>query len=637
MPGWSIQLLGGFELRQSGEVIELSNRKDRLVLAYLALSGGRPVSRDKLAGLLWADRGEEQARGSLRQSLAALRSSFGPDAGDLLSANRESIILAHDGFVVDVRCFEMAAGDSLTFLEAAAVYPGPLLDGMDAPSPEFDQWLRPERQRLEDLAASVVESLAAGNLHRAEPAIGLARQLLGRDRLREPVYRALMTLLARVGNRSEALRTYAQCEAALRDELGVRPASETEAVFREILAADGSRMIETKSDSPADERPSIAVIPFDNISRDPELDVLCDGLAEDITSGLGRFRLLSVVDRHSSSQIARSTSDAQEIGKLLGAGLVVQGSLQKQQDGLRLTVRLVDTATRAQKWSGQFNFTSADILSAPGKVMAAILPSINAQVENTLIDLSRRKPALVAYEHLLIGIRHIRGYEPGDNAKAIERFDRALAADPGFALAMAYRGFADIVFHGYDATPPDIMTAALSLIRKAAVIDAEDPRIWWLMGIAYSYVKDIDAEEKCYRRSIELNPSDANALAALALVMVARGKHGEGIALFREAFRLNPYHPEWYWIDYGSALYVCGRYEEAIEAFSQRREPQVWVLCRMAACYAQLDRMAEARAVTAKILKLWPDFRLSQQRSGSWGSEDTEQFKTGMLKAGLPS
>jgi adenylate cyclase len=106
--------------------------------------------------------------------------------------------------------------------------------------------------------------------------------------------------------------------------------------------------------------------------------------------------------------------------------------------------------------------------------------------------------------------------------------------------------------------------------------------------------------------------------------------------MFREAFRLNPYHPEWYWVDFGSALYVCGKYEEAIESFSHRRNPHVWVLCRVAACYAQLDRMDEAKAIVDRIMKMRPGFRLSEQRSGSWGPDDTARFLAGMIKAGLP-
>ncbi len=301
-----------------------------------------------------------------------------------------------------------------------------------------------------------------------------------------------------------------------------------------------------------------------------------------------------------------------------------------------MTVKLVDTATRAQKWSGQFNLKPAEILSAPDKIMAAVLPSINSQVESTLLDRSRRKPALAAYEHLLVGIRHLRGYEPDDNRLAIEHFDKALAADPDFALAMAYRGFADIVYHGYDATPPDILESAMALIRRASILDPEEPRIWWLMGIGLAYAGDLDAEEQCYRKSVDLNPSDANALAALALVTVARGQHELGLSMFREAFRLNPYHPEWYWIDYGSMLYVCEKYQEALEAFSHRREPHVWVLSRVAACYAQLGQMDEAKAVAERIMKKHPGFRLSEHRWGSWASTDTAQFRAGMIKAGLP-
>jgi len=640
MANWSLQLLGEFALKRAGELIDLPRRKDRLLLGFLCLQSGRPVSRDRLAGLLWADRAEEQARGSLRQSLAALRGAFGNEADSILVAGRDSVIVKQSGLHVDVEDFQRAAIDVSALANASRLYSGSLLDGFEPPSPEYAQWLLPERQRLEDLAASVVERLAKVEASRQDrsSAISLARQLLGRDRLREPVYRALMQMLARDNKRTEALRLYGQCETALAEDLGVKAAHETEQVYRDILNGGETTAREMDRITPpaAGERPSIAVMPFQNISRESDLDVLCVGLAEDITSGLGRFKLFSVIDRFSSAEIAKSTSDANEIGKRLGVDLVVQGSLQRLQDDLRLTVKLVDTSTRAQKWSGQFSLKAADILSAPDKIMAAVLPSINSQVESTLVERSRRKTTLAAYEHLLVGIRHLRGYEPDDNRLAIVHFEKALAADPGFALAMAYRGFADIVYHGYDATPPAILDAALALIRRACALDPEEPRIWWLMGIAVSYTGDLEAEEQCYRKSVELNPSDANALAALGLVSVARGRCETGLSMFREAFRLNPYHPEWYWVDFGSSLYVCGKYEEAIESFNHRQDPQVWVLSRIAACYAQLDRMAEASAIVERIMKKSPGFRLSQQRAGCWGPVDTARFRAAMVKAGLP-
>jgi len=130
MTTWSLHLLGGFALKRDGELIDLPHRKDRLLLGFLGLQSGRPVSRDKLAGLLWADRAEEQARGSLRQSFAALRGAFGEDADNVLVANRESVTFRQSGMHIDVEDFERAAADTLTLVNASRLYPGPLLDDL---------------------------------------------------------------------------------------------------------------------------------------------------------------------------------------------------------------------------------------------------------------------------------------------------------------------------------------------------------------------------------------------------------------------------------------------------------------------------------------------------------------------------
>lgn len=501
-------------------------------------------------------------------------------------------------------------------------------------------WLAPERQALEELAASLVEQVAQGPLREEQAVLALtrARELLQRDPLRETLYQAAMRLLMRLGKLAEANRLYRDCRAVLERELGVAPSDQTTAVLSEIT--QGEREIVTTAAPNGvpslQERPVIAVLPFQNISGDASLSIICEGLAEDITSGLGAFRLLNVIDRHSASAVVRLTTDAREIGAKLGADLVLQGSLQRTVNGFRFGVRLVEAETRTQRWAGQFNVLEADLLTAPERIMAAILPSINAQVETSLLSRSRRKTMLASYEHLLLGIKHLRGYQPDDNANAIAQFDKALGIDPGFALAIAYRGFADVVLHGYDASPPDVLASAIARIRSAADLEPDEPRIWWLLGMAVSYTGDYAAEEQFIRRAAELNPNDANTLAALALVTANRGQREEGLALIREAFRLNPFHPEWYWVDYGSLLYACNRYEEAIEAFLHRREPNVWVLSRLAACYAQLGRMEEAQATVAKVLSLKPGFRLSQQRTGSWSPQDRLRFREGMLKAGLP-
>jgi adenylate cyclase len=231
----------------------------------------------------------------------------------------------------------------------------------------------------------------------------------------------------------------------------------------------------------------------------------------------------------------------------------------------------------------------------------------------------------------------LRGYGADDNQRALELFQRAMDLDPDYALARAYRGLADLVINGYDATPKDILEKSRIMVQEAVDMEPDDARCRWILGNVYFCSGDTEAEEQQYLRALALNPNDANALATYGSTLVALGRIEDGIDRIREAMRINPYHPEWYWIDLGSVLYVARRYSDAIEALKRKSQPETWVLSRLAACYAQLGRMDEAAEAAAEILRLKPDFTISGQRSASWGPEDLEHFREGMRKAGLPA
>jgi TolB-like protein/Tfp pilus assembly protein PilF len=522
------------------------------------------------------------------------------------------------------------------------LYRGELLAGIEPPAPEFELWLKPERQRLEDLAAKVVEQVAASDLPEAtvNRALELGRQLIGRDRLREPVYRALMRMLARRRDRAEAMKAYANCRDALMEDLGVAPELETEQLYRDILTdrqaapvALGS--IPEKTGEIA-QRPSLAVVPFSNISADPALNPLCEGLAEDIITGLGRFRLLFVIDRNSSLAVAQLTTDTAEIGKRLGVSLVVQGSLQRIGDRIRITVRLVNAAARTQLWGDTFDCAADEVPGIPEKISKAIIATLHSRVESSLLEQSRRKPALAAYECVLRGIKHLRGYGADDNQRASELFQRAMDLDPDYALARAYRGFADVVIHGYDATPKDILERSKVMVQEAVDMEPGDARCHWLLGVVYFCFGNVAAEEQQYVRALSLNPYDANVLVTYGATRADFDQIEDGIAHIREAMRINPYHPEWYWITLGSVLYKARRYDDAIEAYKRKPNPQTWVLSRLAACYGQLGRKEEAAQATAEILRLKPDFTISGQRTANWGHVDLAHLREGMRMAGLP-
>ncbi len=291
------------------------------------------------------------------------------------------------------------------------------------------------------------------------------------------------------------------------EELGVTPELETEQLYRDILtdrqaAPVSLGSIQRKQSGEIAERPSLAVIPFSNISADPALNPLCEGLAEDIITGLGRFRLLFVIDRNSSLAIAQLTADTAEIGKRLGVGLVVQGSLQRISDRIRITVRLVNAAARTQLWGDTFDCAADDVPGIPEKISKAIITTLHSRVESSLLEQSRRKPALAAYEYVLRGIKHLRSYGADDNQRAVELFQQAMDLDPDYALARAYRGFADLVINGYDATPKDILEKSRIMVQEAVDMEPDDARCHWLLGVVYFCFGDVAAEEQQYLQAL---------------------------------------------------------------------------------------------------------------------------------------
>jgi TolB-like protein len=463
----SLTLLGSLDLRSAeGKELALTTRKDRLLLAYLALNASRPLARDRLAGLLWGDRGETQARDSLRQSLAAIRQAFRQVDIDPIISDRDSVTFETNSIDIDALAFERLASSTGTRAQAASLYRGPLLDGIDGVTPEFEAWLGPERERLTAIAVRLVDQIAQAS-QPDEAAVCLARRLLARDPWCEPTYRALMRLHVAGGERAAALKLYTTCRDTLKKELDATPDLQTEALYRDILTDRPAQGAPAQKGAPMAERPSIAVLPFSNLSRDADLDHLCEGLAEDIITGLGRFHLLFVIDRYSSSMIAKQATDIAEIGRRLGVAHLVQGSLQRQGDRVRITVRLLDAATRAQLWGEAYDHAFADLANIPDTITGALISTLHARVESALVEQGRRKPKMAAYDCVLRGIKHLRGYAPGDNERAIELFQQAMDLDPDYALARAYRGFADVVAFGYDDTPPELLQRALKMASTA--------------------------------------------------------------------------------------------------------------------------------------------------------------------------
>jgi DNA-binding SARP family transcriptional activator len=319
-----LTLLGGFGARcVSGQVIELPGQKDRALLAILALHPGTTFTRDKLVGLLWSDRADKQARDSLKHSLNCLRQRLRPAGEPIILTDRHSVTLDPAAVAVDVAVFEQLLSDHTpeTLERAVALYQGDLLDGFAVQDPGFEDWLVGERQRLrrsveEALTRLMEYSTAPAAKDRAAKA---ARHLLLLDPLREVACRILMQLEADHGQTSQALKIYETLRSKLHRELGVRPEPATVKLYETIRLRRGVVTLAASDLSPteltagaapmcAESSPPpkrlIAVLPFKNLSGDPEQEYFADGITEDIIIDLSKVSALDVLSRSMASCIS---------------------------------------------------------------------------------------------------------------------------------------------------------------------------------------------------------------------------------------------------------------------------------------------------------------------------------------------
>src|SRR5262245_41037671 len=284
-----LTLFGGFEVKLAGQVVDLPGQKDRALLAFLALSPGVTHSRDKLANLLWGDRGDQQARDSLKHALTRLRQSLQDTTPPPIVADRQSVRLDAAALSIDVATFERLLGDGTpeALEQAAALYRGDLLAGIGLRDPAFEDWLLVERQRLrqraeEALSTLLTQSLATGARDRAAAA---ARRLLSLDPLREVACRTLMQIHADRAETAQALKVYETLRDRLHRELGVKPEPETDKLYELIrqrraaaqpatasppARAESAPPEPTVPELPLPSKPSIAVLAFENLSGDPE-------------------------------------------------------------------------------------------------------------------------------------------------------------------------------------------------------------------------------------------------------------------------------------------------------------------------------------------------------------------------------
>ncbi len=658
MTALTIRLLGGFEvLRAAGAPVAFPTRKARALLAYLALRPGQSHTRDELADLLWAN-GGDQARGSLRRTLSDLRKAMGDSAA--LTSEGDVVALAPGGLEVDVEIFErLAAGELAAQEQAVMLYRGELLAGFGLREQAFEAWLRAERDRcralaLQTLGKLITQHAAANALDRG---IDAARRLLAIDPTSEPTHRALMSLYARQGNRSEALKQFRTCCDALMRELGVKPDPATERLHRDLQKPD---ILVSPPQVPADDlvgeapplpgKPSIAVLPFANMSDEAEQEFFADGLTEDIIAALSRISALWVIARASTFTYKGKPTDVKQVARELGVRYVMEGSVRRSGGRLRVAAQLADASTGREVWAERYDRPLADLFDIQDEITRSVAASTETQVVLAEAQFAESMPPKDQKARDLIARALSRRYDqtPEAEAEAYDLAEEALRLDPSYPIAHRVRAGVVLgrLWSGELPHTAENKARAMELAQTALRLAPRDELAHLVMAWAWAYAASgrlEDALAEC-DRGLEINPNCSLIMANKGVYLAALGRSQEAIDMSHLALRLNPRDPSNFWRHYGIAVarFAAGDYVASLDgsrkiARSRSHLPSgiIW-----AAAAAALENEDEARAAVEYCLSLKPGMRLARVAPDCMlrfaRPEDHERLLAMLRKAGLP-
>ncbi len=351
---------------------------------------------------------------------------------------------------------------------------------------------------------------------------------------------------------------------------------------------------------PLPDKPSIAVLPFDNMSGDPEQEYFSDGITEDIITELSRFNEFAVIARNSSFHYKGQSPRIEDVGRELGVKYVVEGSVRRAADRVRVTAQLIDTETNSHIWAERYDRQLVDIFAIQDEVTEAVVARVADKVKGAVTTLSRSRPKqlVTAYDLVLQSRPYRTRMTRTDSEQAAKLLTQAIALDPDYALAHASLAFvlAGEYEEGWAADSDVALRDAMAAARQAVALDDSDGYAHASLAYVHYISGTFDRAVHEAHLALSLNPNHINIIMTVGWISIVSGDPEAGIEHIQRARRLNPYMGGFALTTLGSAYFAAKRYEEAIDAFSRVTDPPAFVYQDLAAAYAYLGQNSDARS-----------------------------------------
>lgn len=675
--------------------VEITSEKQKLFLAALALSPDLRRSRTELISLLWGSHGAEQARGSLRHTLWALRKVLGDQSDEVLQIQGQIIGIRRA--TVDVVGFESSIAEgSISSLEhAMSLYRGELLEDFDLGGQQGLEPLLFERERLLDLAVTTAKRLADlhvshGNESRAA---ATAHRALAIDPLQEDVHRLLMRIYRDGGQTGLAMKQYQTCKDVLA-ELGVVPSAETEKLKLSMgvrarfsgaghIQQQNDALTNSPSRTPLEGRrlwsrivpvaiavaaivplsgyliegafgtrtpkPHIAVLPFEDVSIDQQQAIYSTGLTTDIITDLAKLSGVEVIARDSVRAIQWSDASILEIADILNVDFVLRGNVRRSRGQVRVNAQLIDADTGTHVWAERFDRDTDDLFEVQDEIVRQVVAALAVDVSDTEEDEVARIPTrnLEAYDHFLRA-EHLALDSAGtDNRRRkLDAYQLAIDLDPDFAEA--YAGYARSLVDIWRFDMTDLMSGTVAkkeayrFANEALTRNTRSARALTALALIQLSDGQHGAAAASARNAAEIQPGNADVQADLALVLALTGQPDDAQKALTLAHSLNPAMPPDLLITSGIVAFEAERYEDAAQYLEQALEKhpsREWANVIALAAYGQMgDRPSSVRTFD-RLLEAFPIANLNYYRAAQDQMRtplQSKRFVEGLKRAGVP-